>query len=286
MTDLSAPSVLPWPQNLLSASDGVLYDKTSSGGRSIVEKRGTEIQWYYAHPHTDPPIASSGFMSRIDLHDPLNLLSLYSQFALLSLLWQESPQKVYTLGFGGGRIPCLLQHYFPACVFESSDIDPNVPDIARDFFGVSFTDRMRVEMQEGRTHLESMAADTRYDILFADAFDEHGRTDRHVFDQSFMKTCKAHLQSNGVFCVNVLGSESTRRALIILMHGVFPNLYIASSGQVAVLFGVPSVFSSLESMKAQAMRIEQKHHFHFPFADHVNFLDTAQTYLSAVKKRE
>lgn len=275
---------LPWSQNLLSQSDGVLYDKTSPAGRSIIEKRGSEIQWYYAHPDTNPPIASSGLMSRIDLRDPLDLPSLYSQFAMLSLLWQERPGKVYTLGFGGGRIPSVLQHSFPECVFESSDIDPNVPEIARQFFGVIFDDRMHMETMDGRTHLESMKADKQYDILFADAFDEHGNTDRHVFDQSFMKICRAHIVNGGVFCVNVLGSEATRRALLILMHGVFPHTYIAANAAVAVFFGAPYSFPNQNEIKTRAHALQEKHHFHFPFVNHIACLETAQAYLSGVKE--
>lgn len=280
MTDASVPSTAIWPQNLLSQPDGVIHDKTSAAGRSVIEKHGSEIQWYYAHPYTDPPVASSGFMSRVDLHDPLNLLSLYSQFAMLSLLWQDNPGRMYTLGFGGGRIPSVLHHYFPECAFESSEIDPNVPDIARQFFGISFDGRMGMDMTDGRTHLETMKTDVQYDMLFADAFDEHGRTDRHIFDQAFMSTCLKHLSRNGVFCVNVLGSESSRRALLILMHGVFPHMYIASSGQVAVLFGVPHTCTNREEINKQAQTLEEKHQFHFPFVDNVAFMETAQTYLS------
>ena len=78
----------------------------------------------------------SEIMSRIDVANPLHLQAPYSQATFLGAMFlNREPERIYLAGYGGGRLAMLFHHYFMHCKLDGSDIDPNMLDICRSFFG-------------------------------------------------------------------------------------------------------------------------------------------------------
>jgi len=125
----------------------------------LIMKVGTQIRLKFLDP------VANEIISRIDISQPLNLLAPYTRGLMLSLIWVTMPRKVYVLGFGGGRVPMLLHHYFPTVEIQSTDIEPAIKDIATRFFGIEFDHRLKLTIQDGRKYLEQYDTIIRYDII-------------------------------------------------------------------------------------------------------------------------
>lgn len=113
---------------LINEPQGILYTKRTELHDVVIRKVGTQIHLIFVDPTADE------IMSRIDITNPLNLLACYTQAMMLSLVWKSEPNWVYMIGFGGGRVPMILHHYFPTVKVESTDIEPTVLEIATKFW--------------------------------------------------------------------------------------------------------------------------------------------------------
>jgi spermidine synthase len=89
--------------------DGIIFCQDSGVHYVVVRKDQSHIKLALVEKvnlHTDL------LQSVFDLNNPLHLVSEYTQAMLLGLVWQSQPQRIYIAGFGGGRIPLVLHHYF------------------------------------------------------------------------------------------------------------------------------------------------------------------------------
>src|SRR5690242_5733421 len=178
-------------QPLASRFDGVVCVKRTELHNIEIQKVGTQIRLVFVDPTSDE------IMSRVDIDDPLNLLAVYTQAMMLALVWRPQPQRVYMIGFGGGRIPMILNHYFPRVRVESTDIEPAIREIATQFFGIRFSDRLALAVEDGRAYLARQSSDTRYDFIMMDGFRGNGYGPYHLGTRDFYDMCRAHLSEQG-----------------------------------------------------------------------------------------
>jgi spermidine synthase len=142
-----------------------------------------------------------GRQSVVKPGDPDHLELPYAQVALAGLALCEEPRRILVVGLGGGSLPMFLRKHYPAAVIDVAEIDPEVVDVAKKFFGFVEDERMRAYVGDGRQFIEK-APQGDYDIIFLDAF---GARDvpRHLTTREFLRITRRALRSNGVAVSNV-----------------------------------------------------------------------------------
>lgn len=265
-------------QRLLEQPDGIIYDRRGPNNRYIIEKTGTVLALYFAHPKETPTAA---IMSEIDLLDPLNLLFGYNRAFMLSLVWQSAPKRVFMLGFAGGRVPSVLHHYLPEARIDVAEIDPDVVDVARDYFGVRMDDGLRVAFQDGRAMLEQEPS--RYDLIFVDAFIGAGRTPPHLMTLEFYSLCRSRLSAQGVVAVNLCARGPQYRAQIDTFRAVFDSVYLIDYDTALVMFGISVQELTGEAIVEKTAALLGAYDFHFPLLNYAHRVVTpinVENYLS------
>jgi spermidine synthase len=263
---------------LLAKPNGVIYERRNDKQRLVVKKTNTEIALFFAHPITEE---LSGIMSEMDLVDPLKLIFGYTRAFVLSLLWKDNPRKVYMLGFAGGRVPMVLYHYYPEVMIESTEIDPNVLEIAQSHFAVQLDERQQVTIEDGRRYLEKHP-DSRYDIIFVDAFVGMGRIPHDLTTVEFYNLLNARLSDKGVAAVNLGVKDALYRERINTFRSVFKHTYLIDFDTAKVVFGSNQPVLSKTDIFERAEALIERHQFSFPlmnYAQRILTPDQIGTYL-------
>lgn len=253
---------LDWLQ---AQPDGCLLFKPSGVHFVMVEKSQSVIR--VALIDRDY-LTSDLVQSQLDFNEPLNLISLYSQAMLLSLVWQPQPKRVYCAGFGGGRIPSVLHHYFPHVQIECTEIEPLFIEIATEFFGVPFDERLKVALQDGRDYLAKQEPDVCYDIIFTDAIIGNGYTPYRLATQEFYQLCQNHLSENGVLAVNLFQRERFYADKVKTIQAVFAQIYLfpLDVGNTVVL-ATNSPPLNLPEILERIQVLQNDHQFAFPLSE-------------------
>ncbi len=142
-----------------------------------------------------------GRQSVVKPGDPDHLELPYARVALAGLALCEEPRRILVVGLGGGTLPMFLRTHYPAATIDVAEIDPDVVDVAKKFFGFVEDERMRAHVGDGRQFIER-APQADYDIIFLDAF---GARDvpKHLTTREFLQITRRALKANGVVVSNV-----------------------------------------------------------------------------------
>ncbi|MBE9126986.1 MULTISPECIES: fused MFS/spermidine synthase [unclassified Coleofasciculus] len=213
-------------------------------------------------------LTSDLVQSQLDLNNPLNLISPYSQAMLLSLVWQNEPERIYLAGFGGGRIPLVLHHYFSEAFIECTDIDPTLIEIATQFFGVQFDERLKLIIQDGREYLARQEQNVRYDIILTDVILGNGYTPYRLATREFYELCQTHLSDNGVVAVDLFQREPFYAHKLKTLQSVFDCIYLCSLdvGNAVVIATNGSPLDKSELI-ARTQALQDSHQFAFPLLE-------------------
>ena len=95
-----------------------------------------------------------GRQSVVKPGDPDHLELPYARVALAGLALCEEPRRILVVGLGGGTLPMFLRTHYPAATIDVAEIDPDVVDVAKKFFGFIDDERMRAHVGDGRQFLE------------------------------------------------------------------------------------------------------------------------------------
>ena len=142
-----------------------------------------------------------GRQSVVKPGDPDHLELPYARVALAGLALCEEPRRILVVGLGGGTLPMFLRTHYPAATIDVAEIDPDVVDVAKKFFGFVEDERMRARVGDGRKFIER-ARQADYDVIFLDAF---GARDvpKQLTTQEFLQITRRALKPNGVVVSNV-----------------------------------------------------------------------------------
>ena len=244
--------------------DGTIHECPGSMHNLLVRKIGTRLELMFLGGQ------SREVISDFDFANPLDLYAGFTQVMTLGLLWKPEPSRVYVLGFGAGRVPMVLHHYFPNVRIESTDIDPDVVAVARKFCGILPDDRQRIFVEDGRQFLATRDPVVRYDIIMVDAFRGVGYSPPLLATLEFYQTCKDHLAADGVVVVNLLGYDYLIKEKIRALKTCFKAVFcvpIPSDGTV-VMFASNNDSLGRSELFERARLLVGQHGFVFPFAIH------------------
>lgn len=167
------------------------------------------------------------YQSGMYLRDTFDSPFLYAAYAHLGLIFQPEPRRVLVVGLGGGSVPKRFWRDYPGAVVAVAEIDPMVVDVAKRYFYLPDSPRLRIAVQDGRQFLRQTR--NQYNIIFLDAYFAES-IPFHLTTKEFLQLAKSRLAPGGVIVSNIIGAlEGPRSALFRAMYKtfaeVFPGLY-------------------------------------------------------------
>ena len=194
-----------------------LYEKDTGYHRIRVEETRERRYLYF-----DGTLQSS-----MDRRDPTSLELLYSRFASLGLVLRPDAAKALLIGLGGGSVAKKYHKEFPDMEIDSIEIDPDVIEIARQYFHYRVDPHQRVHSGDGREFLKR--AGERFDLILLDAYYADNMP-FHLVTHEFFAIARDRMTPEGVMVLNLIGSlrgpdSTTIRAAIKTLGRVFPQVY-------------------------------------------------------------
>jgi spermidine synthase len=145
---------------------------------------------------------------------------LVAPFAVL----REPPRRVAILGFAGGTTARAYARYFPAARIDGVEIDRELFDIGRRWFGLRARPQLHEYAEDARPFLRK--AHARYDAIFVDAY-RQPYIPFYLSTREFFALARDRLAPSGVVVVNVghpEGSDRLEQVLSATMARAFAHV--------------------------------------------------------------
>lgn len=245
------------------AAQTLVYEGPSRFGRIIVtEDRQGLRTLLFAQDGTRQSVVKPG--------DPDHLELPYARYALAGLALCEGPRRILVVGLGGGTLPGFLRKHYPDAAIDVAEIDPDVVDAAKRFFGFREDERMRVHVGDGRRFIENIGQPV-YDVIFLDAFGADS-VPPQLTTQEFLQAVRRALAPSGVAVGNIWRRSHNRLydAMVRTYEEVFDQLLVLNvAGDVnAIVLALPRALPLGRSELAQRAReISASKQFRFDLGD-------------------
>src|SRR5262249_22434005 len=129
-----------------------------------------------------------------NLSDPDDLVLRYAQTMTVAAIHPEMPKRILMLGLGGGSLSTYLGRFMPDAAIDTVEIDRRVIDVAKTYFGLRSTDRVRYLDGDGRVFLNRNKQ--LYDLILLDAY-RGGFVPFHLLTKEFYTLVKQRLTPGG-----------------------------------------------------------------------------------------
>jgi spermidine synthase len=211
---------------LLALPPGAI--KGSGDGRVIHE---TETEYQYARV-----VEYEGGVRRLELNEGQAVHSVYRRDTVLTgdywdgllvdpfAALREPPRRIAMLGTAGGTVARAYARYFPDTRMDAVEIDGELLDIGRRYFGLKDRPQLRTIADDGRPFLRR--ADERYDVIMVDAY-RQPYIPFYLATREFFALARDRLAPGGVVVINVghpEGSDTLEQVLSATLRDVFPNV--------------------------------------------------------------
>lgn len=212
------------------------FQKTapSSGSKIIFEDESA----YYAIKvaETDkPPYGRSRFMLLdFDTHgvegSGIEKMNLYTNVYPVFSILKESVKDILVLGGGPETIAKNFSSYYPASRVTNVEIDPQVSEVAEKFFN---TGAFGIEEKNSDGRIFLWKNDSRYDLIFNDAYNSFISVPWHVSTKEFNDLARKRLNGGGIYAVNFISAREGESAVFFqsmlkTFVASFPNHYVFS----------------------------------------------------------
>ena len=165
-------------------------------------------------------IGTDTIQSSMKIGESFALELNYTKVMALCTLFNSDSKKIFIIGLGGGSMPKFFYKHYPQSNIVVLELHPQVISAAYTYFDLPDNSRLNVIEGDGIKYL--MDKDHTYNILLSDAFDEYGIPDVFTTIEYFM-LCKSRLSNDGIFMINLWGSDSGTPSYIDIIKKVFNN---------------------------------------------------------------
>ncbi len=134
----------------------------------------------------------------------------------------EPAGRIAILGNGAGTTARAYAEYFPDTVIDGVEIDGELHDIGKEYFGLEDRPQLNLYTEDARPFLRRTEA--RYDAIFADAY-RQPYIPFYLTTVEFFELARDRLNPGGVLVVNVghpEGSDELEKVLSATLSEVFP----------------------------------------------------------------
>ncbi len=195
---------------------------------------------------------------------PWNLELEYTKEMMASLLLREDshfPRKVLLIGLGAASLTKFLYRNYPLAKLTVVEIEANVVAAARHFFKLPDDPlRLNIVVADGVEYIAN--SDKTWDLILVDGFDEDARAGG-LDTLPFYQSARAHLSSNGIMAVNLLGRNKGFQKSVERIRSAFEGRALAfpscdSGNAIAFAAGDDPVRLSLADLKEHASALKEK----------------------------
>lgn len=153
-------------------------------------------------------------------------LAYIDDFHLAKVIRPEA-KSLLMIGLGGGTAVKQFLRLYPDVTIDAVDIDPMVVDVARKFFMLPESNRLRVTVSDGRVFLKGTTKS--WDVIFVDSYthNRYGATiPPHLVTREFFAEAKRHLNPSGIvhFHCATNGDAPMAQAVYRTLRDVFPTV--------------------------------------------------------------
>jgi len=248
------------------AAEKTLYKKQSPYSTIVVteDEQGLRTLWFEE---------DGARQSVVKVGDPDHLDLAYARVMPVGLALVEKPRRVLVVGLGGGTIPMFLHKHYPKTTIDVVDIDPDVVDVAKRFFGFREDATLRAHVDDGRRFIEKCR--NPYDIIFLDAFSAEN-IPYHLATREFLQAVRKAVTPEGVVLGNVWsrGLNPLYDSMVRTYQDVFEELYVVdvSGAGNKILVALPRRQRvDRDDLARRAARISTEKHFRFDLGDAVQY---------------
>jgi spermidine synthase len=170
----------------------------------------------------------SSFQSGMYVDDPYRTRFGYSDYLQLPFAYRARTQDVLYVGLGGGSAPKRTWRDFPGVRLDAVELDPEVVDVAYEYFELPRDPRLNVEVEDGRRYIAR--SDKRWDVIVIDAFYSDS-IPFHLATREFLELAKSRLTPGGTVVTNIIGAvrgpdSRLFRSMLRTYRAVFPTVAI------------------------------------------------------------
>ncbi len=230
---------------LLSGPEVLLLIRLSSQGTVIHEAFDSmgAIQIVDYRKHRVLRFDSLFEQSKIDLKRPWLPVHEYNRAMMLPVAFAK-PAHVTVLGLGGGVMVSGLHHLLPECQLHAVELRREVLEVAREFFSLPQSTRVRVTIADARNALEQME-EGGTDLILADMYGADRMSPAQA-QRRFLKQCTRALSPAGWLAINYHRPPDPDGTLFRQLRGQFSVLLkFTSRSNNTVLFASRQPFESL-----------------------------------------
>jgi spermidine synthase len=200
-----------------------------------------------------------------DLVDPDALVLRYAQVMTVATIYPGELKKVLMLGLGGGSVSTYLGRFMPEVAIDVVEIDRRVIEVAKQYFGLRETERVRYLDADGRVFLNRNKG--LYDLILLDAY-RGGFVPFHLLTKEFYALLKERLTPGGAIASNVHDGTKLYHSTVKTLGEVFPSLelYPSGSGEVIAIASM-SPAPDKEALASRAAALQERYKFRHPLTD-------------------
>jgi spermidine synthase len=240
---------------LLEKPDGLLEHLRSPYNDIYIHKKRDEVTmsfqrdgWHYTE-------------SRTNLREPADLPLMYSRAMTAAAIYPEKLQSILMIGLGGGSISMYFAKHIQGLKIDAVDIDPAVIELAKHYFGIRETERVRYYAADGRKFVED--AKEQYDLILLDAYDG-GNVPSHLMTRDFYEHVKAKLSPGGAVAANLHDGTKLFASSLATMRAVFGPLELYPSGRgETIAVGVNGAMPDESALKRRAEQRQEQFQFRY-----------------------
>lgn len=140
----------------------------------------------------------------------------------------QDPEDILVLGTGGGSQVTSLQQRFPDARIDAVEIDPQVVEVGKAYFGLTENERTILIIDDARRYLRRNPG-KKYDLIVVDVF-RSTSIPGHLATREFVQELKVHLNREGRVVVNTVGTLENKPSPFALIYNAyqeqFQNVYV------------------------------------------------------------
>jgi len=151
----------------------------------------------------------------------------YTDYFNMGFILNPDIEKILFIGGGGFSGPKQFLEYYPWVTVDVVEIDPDVVEVAREFFYLPDDPRLNVHVSDGRAFLGRAGT---YDLIILDAYSKT-YVPFHLMTLEFFEALEEHLNDGGVIVSNLISSligdtSNLLMAEVRTVEEVLPNVYL------------------------------------------------------------
>jgi spermidine synthase len=145
----------------------------------------------------------NSFQSGMTIDRPFETRFRYTDYFDLGLAYNPDARNILFVGLGGASAPKRIWRDFPSLDLQVAELDPVVVGVARQYFAMPDSPRLKVAVEDGRRYLQRN--EQRYDVIALDAYFSDS-IPFHLATAEFVDLVRQRLAPGGVVVANIIGS--------------------------------------------------------------------------------